>query len=121
MADLKFKQNGLRILDSRNGDLLISDPKLNVQILFTAEYLKLASEDPQKMSALGRRMVEFVAKHTERRWNIIEKKFKEIGMNPRIGNIEFIRKYEDKFKIKNMDNLRKLEKEIFYHELKPLL
>lgn len=108
MADLKFKQNGLRVLDSRAGDLLIADPRLDVQIMFTAEYLKLATEDPQKMAALGRRLVEFITRHTERRWKRVEEDLKAA---PTIRE-----RNKMKLKTRTIDDLRKIEKEIYFYK-----
>lgn len=117
--DLKFQKNGLRVLDSRGGDLLIADPKFNVQILFTAEFLKLAKSDPQKMAVLGKKLTDFIDRHTERRWKKVLEDLRRLSKIPE--NNSFVFRMMKFTKEENIDNLRKLEKEIFYHETKELL
>ena len=107
MANLKLMQNGLRFLDSRGGDFLIVDPRLEMQLLFTSEFLQQAEEDPQKMMMLGKKLFDFLAKHTEARWRRVESDL--IGLPQ-----EFVDKYLPRLKTRTIDDLRKCEKDLFF-------
>lgn len=110
MADLKLKQNGLRFLDSRGGDILLADPRLEMQLLFTSEFLERAKEDPQKMMLLGKKLMEFLKRHTEARWKRIQEELQEIGKIDAM----FADKYKGQYFKQNIDALRKCEKDIYF-------
>lgn len=112
MTDLKLKQNGLRILDSRNGDLMIVNPALNISCLFTIEFINQAKEDPQKMSTLGKKFVEFVEAHTEARWRKVLTELSQITDN------NFVSKMLPYVTLHTIDALRKIEKDIFFRKQK---
>lgn len=112
MADLKFKQNGLRVLDSRSGDLMIVDPRLNMTCMFTAEFLKQAEEDPQKMAWLGKKFFDFLAKHTEARWRIVKSELDTIA------DVKFKSRMMIHVQADTIEALRKIEKDIFFFKQK---
>lgn len=112
MADLKLKQNGLRFLDSRSGDILIADPRLEMNLLFTSEFLEKAEGDPQKMMIMGRKLLDFLSRHTEARWKFVEKQLNELKrVDP-----EFVSKYLTKIQRRTIDDLRKCEKDIYFYQ-----
>ncbi len=115
MSDLKFKQTGLRVLDSREGDLLIADPRLNLQLMLTSEFLAVANEDEQKLQWLGRKFLDFMAKHTEARWKMAIKEIREIeAEDPQFVQHLLARVRSDKGTI---EDLRKIEKDIFFWKI----
>lgn len=110
MADLKLKQNGLRFLDSRGGDVLLADPRLEMQLLLTSEFLERAKEDPQKMTLLGHKLLDFLERHTAARWERVEKELEDIKRT----DAEFVSKYVQKLEARTIDDLRKCEKDIYF-------
>lgn len=112
MADLKLKQNGLRFLDSRSGDILIADARLEMNLLFTSEFLDKAEDDPQKMMILGKKLLDFLERHTEARWNYVEKQLNDIKRT----DPDFVSKYLSKIQHRTIDNLRKCEKDIYFYQ-----
>lgn len=123
MSDLKLRQNGLRILDSRNGDLMIVNPALNISCLFTFEFIDQAKEDPQKMATLGKKFVEFVEAHTEARWRKAKKEIFGVKVDANgfafllsDDDIAFGKKMQPYFDLHTIDALRKIEKDIFFRK-----
>lgn len=108
MADLKYQQNGLRILDSRGGDLMIVDPRLNATCVFTAEFLKQTEEDPQKMAWLGKKFFDFLKRHTALRWKEVKKQLTNID------DQKFITRMNSLVAAGSIDALRKIEKDIYF-------
>lgn len=108
--DLKFKQNGLRILDSKEGDLLIADPRLDIQLMITSEFLEELKTDPQKICWLGRKFWDFLQKHTVARWAQAQKDLIEIER----ADKAFVSRLQWRLKNKTIDDLRKIEKDIFF-------
>lgn len=112
MADLKLKQNGLRFLDSRSGDILLADSRLEMQLLLTSEFLTKAKEDPQKMTLLGHKLLDFLERHTIARWRYVEKTLEEIKRS----NEDFVSKYVGQMERRTIDDLRKCEKDIYFYQ-----
>ena len=108
--DLKFRKSGLRILDSRFGDLLLADSDLNVTCMFTSEFLKQAQNDTHKMAWLGKKLLIFLEKHTAARWRHVEKELEKIT------DTKFTDRMRQFMKKKTIDSLRKIEKEIYFYK-----
>ena len=103
--NLKFRKNGLRFLDSIDGDFLLTDPVLKMQILFTRQFLEKAQNDFSKRELLGRKLLDFLSAHELERWRIARRYVEQ-------NDIDCESLFEE-FKI---DNLRKIEKIINEHE-----
>lgn len=118
MSDLKLKQNGLRILDSRNGDLMIVDPGRNMSCMFTIEYINQAIEDDQKMARLGKKFIDFVKAHTAARWKSV---YNEIALGlisagDNMKEFDFFHKLQKIALAGGIDSLRKVEKDLYFRK-----
>lgn len=110
MANLKFKQTGIRILQSKDGDLLFADPRFKIDTMVTVELLDRTKDDEQKLLLVARQFINFLAKHDEARWNAVQKDLAEISGS----DVEFASRCEHFVMVGGLESLRKLEKDIYF-------
>lgn len=110
MANLKFKQTGIRVLQSKDGDLLFADPRFKIDTMVTVELLDKIKDDEKKLLLFARQFVSFLGKHNEARWNAVQKDLAEISGT----DVEFASRCEHFVTIGGIESLRKLEKDIYF-------
>lgn len=110
MANLKFKQTGIRILQSKDGDLLFADPRFKIDTMITSELLDRSKADEQKLLLFARQFINFLTKHDEARWNAVQSDLAEISGQ----DVEFASRGEHFVTVGGLESLRKLEKDIYF-------
>lgn len=107
MPKFKFKNTGVRILESEDGDILICDTSIKSDTIILRESIRRAKTEPQLAEHIGRQLVNFVHAQRNARKKIAEKK------------LDLIERFDKRF-TDNLrpylaeDNLRKVEKDIHF-------
>lgn len=110
--DLRFKQTGIKILQSKFGDLLIVDPRFKTETMITKSLIDLTKEDDQKLLIFARQILNFLSKHDTARWEKVEAKLFEIKKT----DSDFFKNAFRYVNVKTLENLHKLEKDIYFWE-----
>lgn len=109
MSNMKFKKNGTRVLESQNGDLLLCDPGLGVEVILSEGLLLGAKSDPRKAERLAEAISDFILKNRELRWKRANANLMEIAKTDR----GFVRKVSYLTAETNVASLRELETKVF--------
>lgn len=78
MADWKLKNNGLKFLDSKEGDLWLVDSRLKMNLVFRKEFLEKAKKNPVDMAKLGVKFLNFLEAHEKARFEAAKKSVEEL-------------------------------------------
>lgn len=107
MPKYKFKNVGIRMLESEHGDILICDSNLNFDTIIVKEVIERAKRDDKMASMLGRQIVNFVVKQREARLKIAVARIDVIAkVNPEKARL--LNQYVEE------NNLRKVEKDVYF-------
>ncbi len=115
MPNLKFKNVNVRMLESKEGDLLLVDLKTGVDTMLAQEFMDMAKDDDQKALMLGKRFLDFVEKHREARWREVKKELEAL----RKINNDFVTKLTRAYCDGTISDLRNIERAIYFFKLRP--
>lgn len=110
MTKSAFRLAGARVLESLNGDLMISDRDVEMDMIITNEIMKRAKDDPEKMKLIGEQFVKFYEKYKEERWNKVKLRLVEIGEE----DAPWVQYRKNLLTEKTVGNLKILERDIFF-------
>jgi len=108
MTRIKYKNTGVRILESEDGDILLCDTSLKIDTVMLKEALLLGMNDKEISSNIGKMLIKFIEKQRNRRRKIAERKLDLLE--------RFDKYFTDKLRIYlTNDSLRKVEKDIHFY------
>jgi len=112
---VRFKPNGIKIMESFEGDLLFYDSKLKTDIIFNADLLMNIKSDPIKSTKFVDLLMSFLERHYLLRWEHVKKQLIEIAEKYPDG-IAFVKDKKPLIVTATLRTLKQLETDIYFFE-----
>lgn len=108
---MKFKNAGVRCLESFDGDILLTDYSLKHDMIITREEFKKAERNINSAYKLICRLKKYFERHIDLRWTETKKQLIEIAKIDK----SFVRRKKDLIRKGDIAALKKLEKDIYFY------